>query len=314
MNKAFAVGKYEYVTSYISDKNLKTRYVPSFAAICIYNSNMFADRPRGILGIPPRIRGRGTLFSNTLLRDGFIWKTLLEDSESRTTMVLEGRRGTYCSAAELFDEMPHQFGVLCRQHMRWARGQYQVFCKDFCKLFLGIIYPRRWFKTNRPKPPKPYNPEVVTSKTKRAGITAWDGLVKRFACYDQMFLIFPKPLVTLVFGFIFPVSVAIAGAIMGNTGQLLVALWLVLGYYGALYAGQVALYCLAIVRESGRIRSNPKQLLKFLFVWPFLLIFIQFLNIYALFAPVKWKPIPHIQGNEIESMDIETLQDRVLKK
>ena len=316
MNKAFDVPKYDFFSSYLSDKNIKTRFIPSYAAMSLYSVSLNQSRPLGLLGCSPRIRGRGMLFRNELLKEGWKWNTLLEDGEAGLVFMSRGIRGTHVEAAELFDECPHTFKDFTRQRLRWARGAWAVFFQRYHQILFGIIWPRRLKRDPDAVPPYKYVPQGKNRFTRGCKKFGWyflDGLQKRFSCYNRAMSIFPRATITLIYGFLYPLGMAIYISATGDIAGLKMAVILVSSFYGAVYLSAFWNNLATIVRESKRIRCNTLRLFTYTFFWPFIQMYLEYLKLYALFVPIKWKVIPHIQSSQIEEVaDRQTLASKFI--
>jgi cellulose synthase/poly-beta-1,6-N-acetylglucosamine synthase-like glycosyltransferase len=299
MNKAFVLEKYDYFTSYLGEKNLETKIVPTFGSIGLgglYSADMAQHRTSSVLGLAPMICGKGFLLRSKLLKDGWKWTGLTEDIELRADIISKGTRGCFVEAAELFDENPHTFKILARQRIRWERGSLVAFCKYFVRCSIGTVCPRDWRKKTKEEKDREYK---ITGT--RAKII--DAVQKSFSCYKEAFLLMPRPLIILALGFLYPLSIGIFTLINGNLQGLWNCLILVALFYGFIYLVEIATYTAVIIRERRRIRGNKRRMIKYIFIWPFFTMFIQYLATLAMIIPVKWKPIPHVTVVQIEDIE-----------
>ena len=313
MNKAFDMPKYDWFTSYLSEKNINTRPVPSYSSLNLYTVNMVNSRPMSLIGCAVKARGRGSLIRSELLKNGWKWLSLLEDGQSGAYFTARGHRSVFVESAELFDESTHTAKALFRQRMRWSKGAWYMFFTRFPMLVLGIIWPRRWRKDPDAAPTYKYTPtgkNAFTRGCKKVGFAILDGLQKRFSCYERATAYFPMGATGLIYGFLYPLGVALYTIISGDISGIKVAAILVGTYYGGLYLGDLLRALAIIVRESKRIRCSIPRLIGCIFIWPFFTIFTAYLHLYVLFVPVKWKPIPHIQDSQVEEMDRKTLASK----
>ncbi|MBQ7011050.1 MAG: glycosyltransferase family 2 protein [Clostridia bacterium] len=106
-----------------------------------------------------------------------------------------------------------------------------------------------------------------------------------FSCYDMFFYIFPKAL----FNFMLSLTSAVFAGIALRYATLAEAAYSLL--ISAL--GLAAVACATVIRERKNVPIRGVRLLWFVLAFPWFDLVALPLSLFALFAPVKWKPIPH---------------------
>ena len=204
INKAFDTGA-EAVVGYRNTKNFSTNFISAAYGIHFCRSSALMHRPRVRLGLPTHIAGTGYVLRSSLLRDGWHFTSLTEDTEFTLTGIAEGKHIEFCEAAEFYDEQPYSVGVMVRQRLRWSKGRLFCFFRCATRLVKGCF-------------------------RKHDGKGS-----RRFACYDMFFYSFPKALFSALLSLIVAVaSVAVFG-ISTDTKALTDTLWGLLGTLGSAY-------------------------------------------------------------------------------
>lgn len=267
MNDAFATGA-GMLTTYRNTKNFDTNFISAAYGIHFYRSSATLHRPRQLLGVSTHIAGTGYVLRSRLLKGGWHFTSLTEDAELTQHMVAAGERVIFCEAAEFFDEQPHNFKVMFRQRLRWAKGKLVIFFKNGWRNLRGIL----------------------TQK----------GAAKKWGNYDIFWYNFPGGLYAAVLSIISAVAGLVAGIIAGtavNDALSAVSGW---DFYkkiiiaaGLAYLGFTLQAAVVMIRERKHIHCSPakKVLYVFTFFW-FDLVNVP-ISLVSLFMRVRWKPIPH---------------------
>ena len=117
MNKAFVVNG-DIVTSYRNSKNFETNWISSAYAIHFYGRTVYNHRPRQLMGTGTHLAGTGFVMGSHLIKDGWKYHSLTEDSEFTMHMTAQNVKIGYCEAAIHYDEQPTSFKVGFRQRVR----------------------------------------------------------------------------------------------------------------------------------------------------------------------------------------------------
>ncbi|MDR1917619.1 MAG: glycosyltransferase family 2 protein [Christensenellaceae bacterium] len=288
MNKAFDNKKYAFYTSYINNKNIKTQPVSVYSAFSLYRWVFDSARATSVLGISPHANGTGILLRSELFSEhGYNYFSMSEDIELTADLISCGKLGCYVNAAELFDEQPYSLRQLSWQRMRWIKGGYSSFFKKSWKVFIGIFYPLRYFKKK---------------KEKR---TLNNAIMARLSCLDWMRRNFPSGLFFLVTTNLIPLFIYLY--ILLTNGDI-VPLYELLSAAAkvniALGIEIMVRNLLVYFREIKRIIGyfNPILLVICILVSPIITFLMVYVETFALFIHVQWKPITHKQGSYIEEI------------
>jgi len=283
MNKAFDQKEYDFFTNYICPKNM-TNFWSAYGGIGAFIGNATYRRPTNLLGFSPRIRGNSPLFRTHLIKDGWKWHDLVEDRQFSLDHVAKGLRSAYVEGAVIFDEQVEEFKMFNRQRMRWIHGAFVVFGKYFFKLIGGTFtFRKRSFK-------------------------------KRFSCYDAIIETLPYAALSLVFTVLFPLGVCVyLAATQSPMTDIYDTLISVLMVYGGFYLQEIFRTTVAIVREHRHIRIKPIKLTVYSLLFPLIAIYSQFLTLWSLFVPVKWKRIKRYSEKTAEDIAGEKLLVEYIK-
>jgi len=299
MNKAFANPAFDFWNSYINVKNFGTSFISSFSSITLYADTFGSMRPMSLLGLSKRKRGTGCLVRSHFLNNGYPWQNMCEDKQFTISAVSRGYRSQYVEAAEFFDEQPQNFRVIMRQRMRWAKGNFLLFCRCVPRLLVALVLPYDFRRKRK-------------SGEKRAKFNPITEIQKRLSVYETLFSIVPTSILTFIYGIAFPVAEIICGlCIPAYTVNLMPTLL----YYIGVYAMLLLSFFLTVVREHKKMRINPWKLLLFLPFWPLISITVEYASLWAIITPLPWRPIPHYENKEIENIyDEKTLAERLYQK
>ena len=267
MNDAFETDA-GIVTTYRNTKNFDTNFISAAYGIHFYRSSVTYHRPRQRLGACTHIAGTGYVVKSRLLKNGWHFTELTEDTELTQNIAANGERIAFCEEAEVFDEQPHTVKVMVRQRLRWAKGRLAVFLKHGWVNLKGIF----------------------TEK----------GAAKKWSNYDIFWYMFPSGLFAALLSLISLVAGVISGIIAGTavsdaittatSADFFINL-LVTAVVG--YIGLTAQAAIVMLRERKHIHCPLKK--KILYVFTFFWYDVTYLPISAvsLFMRVRWKPILH---------------------
>lgn len=126
MNSALVEGA-EVAQGYRDSKNPYTTYMASCSTIYYYMVNRFLNRPRNAIGLSGMINGTGFAVKADVLRalGGYNTRTLTEDIEFSTQVILSGRKVEWVPNAITYDEQPEDFLTSWKQRKRWTLGLIQ---------------------------------------------------------------------------------------------------------------------------------------------------------------------------------------------
>ena len=271
MNNAFATGA-DAVVGYRNAKNFGSNFISAAYGIHFMGSTVSYHRPRSRLSLSTHIAGTGYLISSALLKDGWNYEYLTEDTQATMSFVSAGRRIEYCEAAELYDEQPTDMKTMARQRIRWAKGRIACFLSYFGRLFRGIFAPAKHRMNFK----------------------------KRFSCYDMIFYGVPYFLVTGALGIVCFFSDCISGVIQQGAEYFAVCFREILPSFPTLVKALVSSYLLCLLkgalvagRERRHINCPTSKLVGYVLLWPWFNITNIPLTVASLFMKVKWKPIKH---------------------
>ena len=271
MNKAVASGA-KAVVGYRNTKNFSTNFISAAYGMHFCRTTCNYLRASSVIGASGHIAGTGFCLSNEILKDGWHYHSLTEDSELTTDLIVSGEIVHYCEKAQFYDEQPTNLVVSWRQRMRWVRGTLTVFIKRGGDLLKNL------FKRNvKPK--------------------------SRWSSYEMFWYLFPYALFTLVIGAIYPITSTIISLAAGNPlpwldwlkglGMAAVSFYLTAFLEGAL----------VLIREHKHIKCHWFKRICMLFLWPWYDLLSLPLLVCACFVPVKWTPIVHKDQTKIEEIE-----------
>ena len=274
MNNAFdSCG--DIVVGYRNTKNFGTNFISAAYGLHFYRSTMSMHRPRSVLRQSTHIAGTGYAVSSRLLREGWHWTCLTEDTELSMNAVSRGIKIDFCEAAEFYDEQPYSLDVMLRQRIRWAKGRLAVFFTHAHRLVSGV------FRCE----------------------------TRRFSCYDMFFYILPKALLTALASILYTAvtsAVSIASGAAGGGVDIPALLAAVPGLITALglsWLRLALLGALVAVRERRHIHCGNLKLAIYVLIWPFFDLTGLPISLVSLLMRVKWKPIRHDQDIAIEDLE-----------
>ena len=133
MNEAFDAGN-KIITSFRNSKNFGQNWISYSYAIHWLRTCLLEHRGKTLLNLSCRVQGTGFLFSNELVRNGWVYTSLTEDRAFCSDAVVQGYKVAYCEAAKFYDEQPYELKVALRQRLRWAKGHLQSAAENCPKL------------------------------------------------------------------------------------------------------------------------------------------------------------------------------------
>ncbi|MBO5912129.1 MAG: glycosyltransferase family 2 protein [Clostridia bacterium] len=317
MNNAFATGC-DAVIGYRNTKNFDRNCISAHYGIHFMRSTMTLHRPRGRLGLSTHIAGTGYLLSSDLLKDGWHYAYLTEDTQATMDFTVQGKRVEYCEAAEFYDEQPYQLKVMARQRIRWAKGRMACFFSFGHCLVFGVFKRFKTPKTNIAPEPKA-EAKGFWDKVLNVGTAVGNffgrvlrPIAKNFSCYDMIFYLLPKSMLTLIYNVAYYLASFILGFSLGQIAVGDVSKWVLLGLgmlFGSVfaYAGNIAKGLLVVIREWKHINCAKHKFILILLTWPLYDMIYAYLCVASLFMHVKWKPIKHDEAISIE--DIKTKKE-----
>lgn len=315
MNNAFATGC-DAVIGYRNTKNFDRNCISAHYGIHFMRSSMTLHRPRGRLGLCTHIAGTGYLLSSELLKDGWHYSCLTEDTQATMDFAVQGKRIEYCEAAEFYDEQPYQFSVMARQRIRWAKGRLACFLAFGYRLLFGIF--KRFGKQKNSQAEyvetdvqaKPtFKDKVLNVGTKVAGFFGKliKPIGKNFSCYDMFFYLFPNSMFFMLVNLAQYVASFIVAFHLGQVVAEGAGEWVITGLgllFGSVfsYLGSILLGLAVVIREWQHIHCSKGKMVLYLLTWPLFDMLYAYLCILSLFMHVKWKPIKHDEAISIEDL------------
>jgi len=328
MNEAFATGV-DGVIGYRNSKNFEQNWISAHYSIHFMRSSFTLHRPRGRLNLCTHIAGTGYLLSSDMLKDGWHYYSLTEDTQATMDFAVQGKRIEYCEAAEFYDEQPYQIKVMLRQRLRWAKGRMACFFRYGAKLFYGLVRPFKTDKEQNGPVPEMSNNKKVEFRTLSfcEKITfiidkvmdfcgyivdcfarAFRFIAKNYTNFDMIFYLLPLSFIRKMIwigDYIAKVCVAIylgtmfAEGIMPEVSMLAGVLFgTALGYIACI--GDAILI---VIREWKHIHCpNKFKLAFYLLTWPLHDMIYPFICLASLFMHVTWKPIKHDVARTLEDI------------
>jgi cellulose synthase/poly-beta-1,6-N-acetylglucosamine synthase-like glycosyltransferase len=328
MNEAFSTGV-DGVIGYRNSKNFEQNWISAHYSIHFMRSSKNLHRPRGRLNLGTHIAGTGYLLSSEMLKDGWHYNCLTEDTQATMDFAVQGRRIEYCEAAEFYDEQPYQIKVMLRQRLRWAKGRMACFFGYGAKLLIGLV---KIFKTPKVKeqPLKLFNYEKGIFKTlsfwKKVGFICdriadicsyivdlfaipFKFIAKNFTNFDMIFYLLPISFIKRMVWIGFYIAEFCIGCYFGTLlakGMLPVFTALIGAFFGTLpsYIRNIISGVIVVIREWKHIHCpNKFKLAFYLITWPLHDMIYPFICFASLFMHVTWKPIKHDVVKTLDDME-----------
>ena len=321
MNNAFETGC-DAVIGYRNTKNFDRNCISAHYGIHFMRSSFLLHRPRSRLGLTTHIAGTGYLLSSEMLKDGWHYSTLTEDTQATMDFTVQGKRIEYCEAAEFYDEQPYELKVMLRQRIRWAKGRLACFIGYGHRLVFGLFrrFPPRKACGNEQAFREANKPFANKSKS------PWDWMLnlgsaitdiaaklirpigRHYSCYDMFFYLTPNSVLVFIaklLKYIVGLATALAlGQILLRdiSGWVLAGVGVLLGS-AIVYVGNILIGLMVVVREWPHIHCAKRKMVWYLITWPLFDMLYSYLCIVSLFMRVKWKPIKHDEAISIHDLN-----------
>ena len=334
MNNAFCTGA-DGVIGYRNSKNFEQNWISAHYAIHFMRSSMTLHRPRSRMGLGTHIAGTGYLLSSDMLKDGWHYSTLTEDTQATMDFAVQGKRIEYCEEAEFFDEQPYQIKVMLRQRLRWAKGRMACFFRYGFKLFFGLVKPfkskpeQKSEATNKAKPVRigegfdePFGKMNLWKKIVFLGSCVMDicslvvdwfamgfrYIAKNFTNFDMIFYLIPLGFIYRMIFIAFDIYFFWLGWQQGSllaAGLGPVATKVLQMLFGTLatYIKNIIKGLVIVVREWKHIRCPIWKMPFYLITWPLHDMIYPYICLASLFMHVTWKPIKHDVVKSIDEMN-----------
>lgn len=280
INKAFDTGV-DAAVGYRNTKNFSTNFISAGYGIHFCRSSALMHRPRAILGLPTHIAGTGYVLRSSLLRDGWHFTSLTEDTQFTLSSVAKGLHIAFCESAEFFDEQPYSFDVMVRQRLRWEKGR--LFC--FFRCAWGLL--RGCF---------------VKPKGDKVGC---------FGCYDMFFYALPKGLLSAFVSLIYAVASVVVFGFSTDSAALAEGALGLLQAFGTPCLGFVLIGAVTVIRERKHIYCSTPRLILYTLIFPWFDLLGLPIAIASLFMRVKWKPIRHDKAIRIDELAQVTKEEKI---
>ena len=310
LNKAFDTGA-GVVVGYRNTKNFDTNFISAGYGIHFYQSVVAYHRPRGWLGLSTHIAGTGFVIASRLLKDGWHYTCLTEDTQFTLNSVAQGEQIAFCEAAEFFDEQPYEVKVMARQRIRWIRGRMYSFFSTFPEMFKGLfsIFGKQSMIV-----------EAEEGKRKHIRMRGWR---KALSCYDMIVYSFPH---STYYGFrilVFPILAKLIGigcalalgekiGVGSGTGAskpIWMTAWVMMTtHWFSILKAELGGF-LIVLRERKRIRCSKLKLFFYTLIFPWFDAIGAPLAVIAVFSKSQWKPIKHDEALTLEDLDIHTKKE-----
>lgn len=269
INKAFVLNK-EIVTGYRNIKNFDANLVSSAYGIHFYRSVVSYHRPRERLNLGTHIAGTGFVISSQLIKDGWNFSTLTEDTELTAHFSSKGIKISFCEDAIFYDEQPTSFKVAYRQRKRWTKGRLDVFVKYFPRLIFNFF--------------------------KRLS----------FTLYDMFFYMFPWPFYSLIKVLIYPIVLGFISSDIYTNIFWLDFLIVFLSMMVGVYINNFIYAIFVVIKESKNIPTTKSKKILAIITYPWFNMLTIFLALGTVLNPfVKWKEIIHDDTREIKDIELK---------
>lgn len=331
MNEAFSTGV-DGVIGYRNTKNIDQNPIACHYGLHFMRSSMSLHRPRSRLGLCTHIAGTGYLLSSEMLKDGWHYSSLTEDTQATMDFAVQGKRIEYCEAAEFYDEQPYQLKVMVRQRIRWAKGRLTCYFLYGGRLLTGLFKSFRGQKDVTPTPsiklqtlPKE-RLRKMSFLEKASYLLSWfmdlctliverfarffRFIAKNFTNFDMTFYLLPLSFIRKMIYIGFYIAEFCVGWYVGSLftgGMLPVVAATIKVLCGSLpsYLRKIGMGILIVIREWNHIHCSKLKMAWFLVTWPLHDMIYPYLCLVSLFMHVTWKPIKHDVVKSIDDISKE---------
>ena len=318
MNDAFDSGE-KIITSYRNIKNIDENWITMSFAVHWLRSIRFNHRARSFLHLATNIQGTGYLFASEVVQNGWHYTSLTEDRGLTADAVSQGYRISYQDAAEFYDEQTPNYKVAYNQKLRWSKGLLINFKESGLKLFINIIFGRKYAK-------------VKWSKEEQEERPWWKnfliGIKDRFIMFDTFMHLLPTNVINLfrwilvvlilrscyvyttgatdiyffaggtylaqILRYFFPITIQITPGFNAIWQTFLIGVWARLFFRMGLYIENIIVPWYILFLERKRIKKMPiRKIFINSLLWPIFDIVGRYTTYIALFKKVSWKPVPH---------------------
>lgn len=132
------------VQGYADTKNVDDNALTKIYAVAYWSASRFWQLPRFRRELSAGLAGTGFVIeTKTLKRIGWNPKSMVEDLELTTELVLEGERVHWNEWAIIYDEKPLSVRVSYRQRERWMRGHWWCFVTYGPQVFKALLKHRK---------------------------------------------------------------------------------------------------------------------------------------------------------------------------
>lgn len=331
MNDAFDSGC-KIITSYRNSKNFDENIISSTYAIHWIRSARIHHRARSFLRLATNIQGTGFLFSNEIVKDGWIYTSLTEDRALTADAVAQGYQITFQNDAVFYDEQPTNFKITFRQRLRWSKGHLQAFVEKgpylFMNIFFGKLFVKTKWNTKKEKQKVTFkNVLLDIVESLRHRLASFDTLVQltpvvfislvkwiiislilySFYTYyngiDNVNLFMGNNIISKIFRNIININLSVQPGIKALLIGLLLSIWFRIIYRLGVHLSNMLMAAYVFISENKKIKKM-KLSKKILYTLTFPLFdMIGRYTIYiAIFKKVKWDPIPHTSKITIDDL------------
>lgn len=273
MNAIFHPTKkhHRIVTGYRNSKNFDTNWISSGYSIAFLREARYLNYPRSILSSSSTVSGTGYLVSSQILIEngGWHFHLLTEDIQLSTQYIARGERIAFANDAVFYDEQPTSLIQSWHQRMRWNRGFYQVIFKYGKDLLKNMFKDKKMFLSR----------------------------------YDMFMFLAPS-----IFFNIAAISLSVL-AICINIIDFNAAMEMLPHSMFAIFQGILTYYLvnfsqafLTVVSEWDNIVAPNNKKIVYMFTYPLFMFTYIPISIFALFTPVKWKPIKHTFSTSLDEL------------
>ncbi len=289
MNEAFDSGC-KIITSYRNTKNFGTNFISASYGYHQYRNMRSLHAPRTALNLSCAITGTGFLVNSEVIKDGWKWELITEDSEFTLDSLLDGYQVKYCHDAVFYDEQPTTFKVMFRQRIRWAKGRLMVFASHTKRMLKSL------FMSNK--------------KQKKLLKCNQTYAQRKFTVFDMLFEFFPYALVTFIWKILYYITLITAFVVLQlNVGKCCGDIGIAFATsIGTLYLTSFVQILPVVFCEWKRIKCATWKKVVYMFTFPFFDLFNLPIMFIAVFKHVEWKPIPHKDTTQIEDLEKDTVE------